>query len=148
MSREIQNQIKKIIEEAAGSAGYTVYEAFVMGSGEKTRINVKIDNETVISHQDCQNYSQELTRLLDNADLLPNYTLEVSSPGLKRKIRTLKEFERFIGSQAKIVYNGESKTEVFKGTVAAVEGESITIKIDTREYIIMFQQIKSANLDY
>jgi ribosome maturation factor RimP len=57
-----------------------------------------------VTHDDCTAFSRDFGTLLDVEDLIPGaeYTLEVSSPGLDRKLRTSADFERFRGSLVKL----------------------------------------------
>ena len=61
-------------------------------------------NGAGISHSDCERVSQQLSVMLDVEDLVPgpSYTLEVSSPGVERKLTKPRDFERFVGKKVKV----------------------------------------------
>ena len=65
---------------------------------------VNTDQLSAITHEDCTSFSRDFGTLLDVEELVPDdaYTLEVSSPGLDRKLRTSAEFQRFQGALAKV----------------------------------------------
>ena len=72
--------------------------------GKQRFLRVYIDRPEGVSHRDCQAVSEQLGVLLDVEDLVPgpSYLLQVSSPGLDRKLTTPGEFERFSGRLARI----------------------------------------------
>lgn len=148
MSLETNQVISELIEKAAKNLGYTIYRQNVLHRKGQIVIDVRIDNNAIVSIDDCSSYSRELTNLLDNYDDEIDYVLEVSSPGLKRELRTIEEFKRFLGSNAKIKYINDDKTEVIHGKIENVDADSIDLKTENKMIKIIFANIKTANLDY
>ena len=74
-------------------------------AGEKVPSPSSWDQLAAVTHEDCANYSRELGTILDVEDAVPgaSYLLEVSSPGLDRKLVKPADFERFSGSRVKIM---------------------------------------------
>lgn len=151
-SRVIESKKKKIeaiASTVANSLKSTVYEISVKFRKENTGIYVKIDNGGDVSHNDCAEFSREFINSLDSEGILDKYTVEVSSPGLKRKIRGKDEFKRFKDSPVKIIYfEGDEKTFASKGILKEVKENSVVVKEDGKETEIDYGVIKSANLDY
>lgn len=144
----LKDDIQQLIDEAARSLGYSIYESSMLLKGENSRIVVKIDHEKGISHNDCENYSKRLSFLLDQSRVLPNYFLEISSPGVKRKLRWRDDYIRFTGSPVKIIWvDGERKT-VAKGKIVSVTEEAMVVETERGEEIIPLGAIDQANLDY
>jgi ribosome maturation factor RimP len=141
-------EISAIINKVADDLGYLIYEFSILMKGGNSYIVVRIDRIEGISIGDCEMFSRELTSRLDESSLLPLYTLEVSSPGLTRKIRTISEFQRFIGSPVKIVYFKDEKKDVVKGLLQDVSGNSIVVSSEAGEVIIDFEKVDRATLDY
>jgi len=140
--------IIKIINESAIETEYIIYDFNIQPKGLNAKISVRIDSLNGISLEDCTAYSRVLDEKLELSKLLPNYNLEVSSPGLNRKIRSLEEFKRFIGSPVKIaVLNGTSKV-IVEGVVHTIENDRILIVSNKKEMIFSFDSILQANLDY
>jgi ribosome maturation factor RimP len=139
----------EIIEQAAQLCGCTVYESHIRLKGPNTRITVKIDSDSKVTHADCERYSRELSRLLDENGSLPNYWLEISSPGFDRKLQTPAEYSRFVGSPVKVIYENNGG-KVAKGTLLAADETAITVNIteEKRDAVIPYSLIKRANLDY
>jgi len=71
---------------------------------ENLQRNLRAEQLSGVTHDDCTAFSRDFGTLLDVEDLIPGaeYTLEVSSPGLDRKLRTLADFERFTGSLVRL----------------------------------------------
>jgi len=140
--------IIKIINDSATETEYLIYDFNIQPKGLNAKISVRIDSLNGISLEDCAAYSRVLDEKLESSKLLPNYDLEVSSPGLNRKIRSLEEFKRFLGAPVKIaVLNGTSKV-IVKGVINTIEKDRILIVSDKKEMVFSFESILQANLDY
>ncbi|OHD66007.1 MAG: hypothetical protein A2176_09555 [Spirochaetes bacterium RBG_13_51_14] len=145
---QIKERISKLIEETAERLGYMVYETSFLLKGENSRINVKLDTLAGITLRDCETFSRELSGRLDEEEVLPNYSLEVSSPGLDRQLRSSDEFRRFSGAPVKVIYQEGAERRVAKGTLAQVTGTAVIVSSETGELEILHDTIISANLDY
>ena len=145
MAKEI---ISQLIEDTAAGLGYMIYDISLLLKGENSRINVKIDSLKGITLDDCEKFSRELAARLDAKDVLPNYSLEVSSPGIKRLVRNGDEFRRFSGASVKIIYRINEGSTFVKGRIGNVTENSVTVSTDTGDVAIRLDAITSANLDY
>jgi ribosome maturation factor RimP len=143
-----QDIIEKIIQDTAADLDYLIYESSILMKGVHSQLIIKIDHSKGISHNDCAIFTRELTKRLDEQNILPNYSMEISSPGLSRKLRSIDEFIRFIGSPVKIIFESEGKTNVVKGIINNIIDTKIELKSDNNEIIIDFENIKKANLEY
>lgn len=109
--------------------------------------------EEAVGIEDCQRVSQDLSALLDveEEDLvgggLDKYTLEVSSPGLDRRLRHEADYRRFTGRLAKIVstepIGGQS---AFSGRIQGIENGEIVLEEGRRVHRIPLARVKRANL--
>ena len=144
----MKDEINRIISETASSLGMMIYDSSVLLRGENTRIAVKIDKLGIISHDDCEAFSREFAQRLDSAELVPNYSLEVSSPGIKRKLRNRDELGRFVNAPVKIIAVIDGNKTVFKGLLSSVDGDSVNLSVEGKEVIIEYESITQANLDY
>ena len=123
---------------------------------------VPVESLSGVTHEDCSSFATDFGTLLDVEDSVPGaeYTLEVSSPGLERKLSTLKEFERFRGSLVKLKtsepINGnrqwqgrlkECTEDRITLDLSAVKQKGKAKKAATEESIqILRSQIEKANL--
>jgi ribosome maturation factor RimP len=103
MALEIE-RVQEIAERVAASSGLEVVEVELRGGGKARRLRIVIDRLEGVTHEDCANLSREVGTILDVEDVVPgsSYTLEVSSPGLDRKLSRPADYERFTGSRVKL----------------------------------------------
>lgn len=144
----LNDTVQRIILDVASGLGYMVYQNVLVLHGRMPRITVKIDHNQGISHYDCERFSKELSHTLDSRQLLHDYILEVSSPGIQRELRTIDDFIRFKGAPVKGIYEDGHMKKTFEGRVANIEGEAITIAQSKNEITLVYSQIVKANLDY
>ncbi len=99
------DKIHEIAERVARSSGLEVVEVELLGGGRARMLRIIIDKPGGVTHEDCANFSREAGTIFDVEDAVPGstYTLEVSSPGLDRKLSKPAEFERFSGSLVKLM---------------------------------------------
>lgn len=98
------DQIHAIVERVAASSGLEVVEIELRGGGKARMLRIFIDRPGGVTHEDCASVSREVSTIFDVEDAMPGgaYTLEVSSPGLDRKLFRAADFERFQGSRVKL----------------------------------------------
>jgi ribosome maturation factor RimP len=102
-----------------------------------------------ITHRDCERVSEQLNVILDVEDLVPgpSYILEVSSPGLDRKLIKPADYERFVGRLAKIWLNQPvEKQQFFEGRLAGYADGVVKIAVKDRELSVPYAGIRKANL--
>lgn len=99
------DKIHEIAERVARSSGLEVVEVELLGGGKARMLRIFIDKPGGVTHEDCANFSREAGTIFDVEDAVPGstYTLEVSSPGLDRRLSKPAEFERFNGSLVKLM---------------------------------------------
>jgi ribosome maturation factor RimP len=98
------DQVREIAERVAASSGLEVVEVELRSGGNARMLRIFIDKPGGVTHEDCANLSREVGTILDVADAAPggSYVLEVSSPGLDRKLFRPVDYERFTGSRIKL----------------------------------------------
>lgn len=98
------DKVREIVERVAKDYGLEVVDVEFRGGGKARMLRIAIDKPEGITHDDCSRVSNEVSTILDVEDAVPgaSYTLEVSSPGLDRKLSKPAEFERFQGSLVKV----------------------------------------------
>ena len=101
----IIEKVREIAERVAADTGLEVVEVQLLGGGGSRILRIFIDKPEGVTHADCERISQHVGTILDVEDVVPGgrYTLEVSSPGLERKLTRPREFERFVGHKVKVV---------------------------------------------
>jgi ribosome maturation factor RimP len=98
------DHVHAMAERVAASLGLEVVEVEMRGGGKSRMLRIFIDKPAGVTHEDCANLSREVSTILDVEDAVPggSYVLEVSSPGLDRKLSRPADFERFRGSRVKL----------------------------------------------
>src|SRR5512142_449947 len=97
-------KIQEIAERVAACSGLEVVEVELRGGGKHRMLRFFIDKPSGVTHEDCADFSREVGTILDVEDAVPGgpYMLEVSSPGLDRKLAKPSDYERFQGSLLKL----------------------------------------------
>jgi len=99
----VQQEIIKIAERVASSVGLEIVDVELRGGPRNGVVRIFIDRTEGVSHSDCEEVSRQMGPILDVEDLMPGpYRLEVSSPGLDRKLVKPSDYERFTGKKARI----------------------------------------------
>lgn len=96
MYREtLRQHIESLVEPLLTQQGFELVEVQVRQQKGRSLIRLYADSAVGISLEDCQRLSFEIGQVLDAEDVMPGtYVLEVSSPGLDRPLRTLRDFQR------------------------------------------------------
>ncbi len=145
---KLNESLEKIINDTARDLGYNIYDSVLVVHGKTPRITVKIDHMNGISHLDCERFSKELSHRIDAEQVLDDYIIEISSPGIKRELRTIEDFLRFAGAPVKGIYQDGDVRKTFKGTLTGIDGEIVTINETNKVLTLSYAHIIKANLDY
>jgi ribosome maturation factor RimP len=166
------DRVREIAERVAGSSGLEVVDVEFRGSGKARMLRVFLDKPGAaggdplagVTHGDCVNFSREFGTILDVEDAVPgdNYTLEVSSPGLDRKLSKPAEFERFVGSRMKVMTRQPvNNNRHFEGRLESFRDGTLTLDVsvaskkskkkmgvpqDGEKAVIEFGNVEKANL--
>ena len=141
-------RIRDAAERAARTAGVEVVDV-EWKIGKQRFLRVYIDKPEGVSHSDCQAVSEQLGVLLDVEDLVPGsrYILEVSSPGLDRKLTKAADFERFVGRLARIsTMEPVENSKLFEGRLAGHADGLVKIDVKGRIIELPLAGIRKANL--
>jgi ribosome maturation factor RimP len=146
------SKIEEIARRVAGSEGLEIVEVEVKGGGAQRLVRIFIDKPEGVTHGDCELVSQQVGTILDVEDVLPGgrYTLEVSSPGVERKLVTPRDYERFQGKKAKITLrNAVEGRRHWEGTLSGVEGDAVELETEPGKVLrFPFGQVEKANLKF
>lgn len=151
-SREaVASKIAEIAGRVAASEGIEVVETQVLGGGKARLVRIYIDKPEGVSHADCERMSKDVGTILDVEDVVPgSYTLEISSPGVERKLSLPRDFERFIGQKAKIVLREPvENSRHWQGVLAAFSDGLVTLEPAAGKTIrFPLAQVEKANLKF
>jgi len=128
--------------------GYELWELEYSPGRGNGLLRLYIDAAAGITVDDCEIVSRAVGEWLDAEDPVPgHYTLEVSSPGIERPLRTAAQFARYVGEQVlvELAQPLEGRRR-FKGTLAAVAAETIEVDMDGRRHALPVGGIRRAHL--
>lgn len=128
--------------------GYELADLEVRLGGKHGLVRLFIDSPEGIGLDDCEKVSRAVSALLDVEDPVPgNYNLEVSSPGLDRKLRKVEHFQRFIGQTVKVRlrFPLEGRRR-FRGKLLSADDENIVVEVDGESYSLALATIDTARL--
>jgi ribosome maturation factor RimP len=126
------DQVREVVERVAVSGGLEVVEVELKGSGKARMLRIFIDKPGGVTHEDCANLSREVGTILDVEDIVPgdSYVLEISSPGLDRKLVRSADYERFTGSRVKLTTrNPVNGSRHFEGRLETFQNGTLTLEV-------------------
>jgi ribosome maturation factor RimP len=149
-------QIRQVAERVARSLGLEVFDV-EWKIGKQRLLRVYIDRlpgpanpeGLGVTHNDCERVSEQLSVILDVEDLVPgpSYVLEISSPGLDRKLIKPADYERFVGRMAKVWLNEPVENQNYlEGRLAGYVDGTVKLTVRDREIAVPYVGIKRANL--
>lgn len=126
--------IRAIVERVAVSEGLALVDVELKGGRSNPLLRVYIDKPEGVSHADCRLVSEQISAILDVEDPFPgSYVLEVSSPGLDRKLDKPSDFAYFVGRRARLVLREPVDEErVFEGRLAGFEAGRVRMDLGER----------------
>ncbi|HEY2383858.1 MAG TPA: ribosome maturation factor RimP [Terriglobia bacterium] len=144
-------QVRRLIEETAQSQGYELVDAELKGSGKSAVLRIFIDKPDGISLHDCELVSAQVGTVLDVEDLIPSaYTLEVSSPGLDRKLVKESDYTRFDGKLARIQTRIPlNQQKVFRGRLQGLHDGKVRLELPKGNLLeIPLDVVQEARLEF
>lgn len=148
--RQIEEQVQELAESLVGSEGMELVDLEYRREGRRWVLRLFIDKDGGVTLDDCAYISRELGDLLDVKETIPQaYVLEVSSPGLNRRLRKKADFSRFAGSKVKLrlasAMDGRKK---IVGDLVGVENDEVLVEAPEGHYSVALKNIVKANLIY
>ena len=152
MPEAVASKIEQIAQRVAGPEGLEVVEVEVKGGGASRLVRISIDRPEGVSHADCEFVSHQVSTILDVEDVVPGgrYTLEVSSPGVERKLLKPADYVRFQGKKAKITLREPREgRRHWEGALAGVEDGAIALETQPGTTLrFPFEHVLKANLKF
>ena len=146
------SKIEEIAQRVAESEGLEVVEVEVKGGGAHRFVRISIDKPEGVTHADCEWLSQQVGTILDVEDVVPGgrYTLEVSSPGIERKLLKPRDYQRFQGKKALITLRDAVEgRRHWEGTLAGFENGDVSLEVQTGKTIqFPIDQVEKAHLKF
>lgn len=130
-SQETRKRIVEIAERVAASEGIEVLEVEYRGNASQGLVRVFIDRPEGIFHRDCELVSRQLGTILEVEDVVRGaYRLEVSSPGLERKLYKGSDYERFTGKKVRITLRqAREGRKQFTGRLGGIAEGTVLLEV-------------------
>lgn len=148
----IIERITEIANRVGASEGIEIADVELKGTGRQRLLRIFIDKPQGVSHADCEFVSKQVGTILDVEDVIPggSYTLEVSSPGLERRLKKPQDFQRFLGQKAKVVLREPiSARRHWEGTLSDFSNGVIRLQPPTGEPVeFELAMVERANLKF
>lgn len=145
-------RITEIAERTAKREGLDLWNVELVGSGRGRVLRIFIDKPEGVSHADCELVSQQVGTVLDVEGVMSgdSYQLEVSSPGVERRLFKPEHFSRYTGEKAKISLRDPVENQRrWEGLLEGVENGELRLKIaGERSILIRMDNIDRANLKF
>ena len=152
MREAILAKVREIAQRVGDSEGIEIVDAELAGGGRSRVLRITIDKPTGVTHADCELVSQQVGTILDVEDVMPggSYTLQVSSPGVERRLSRPEDFVRFQGKKAKIVLREPLENRRhWEGVLTGFSGGVVTLEPSPGQRVdLQFEQIQKANLKF
>jgi ribosome maturation factor RimP len=150
MRQAIISKVEEIARRVGQSEGIEIVEVELKGAGRQQVLRISIDKPEGVSHADCELLSHQVGAILDVEDVVPgSYTLEVSSPGVERKLLKPGDYERFQGKKAKIVLREPvGQRRHWEGVLAGFHEGMIELATQGGTVRFSLDQVQKANLKF
>lgn len=140
--------IRDRIEQVVTEQGFFLIDLVFRGDKSNQVIEVYVDSESSVSAEDCAEISRKIDKTLEEENIIETgYRLEVSSPGINRPLKFLKQYPKHINRKFDISYRDDDSVKKFSGTLKSVEGEKLMFIKNSREEITLeFHNILKAKV--
>jgi ribosome maturation factor RimP len=153
---DVMQRVEGLVRPLTDSLGYELVELEYKREGRHMVLRLYIDKEGGITLDDCAAVSREVSAVLDVEDIVPDrYTLEVSSPGLNRPLKSRADFARHTGRLVKIktlelvADDAGNRRKTFLGELLGLEGDLIRLKLrEGQTAAIPLEDVAKANLEF
>jgi ribosome maturation factor RimP len=145
------DRVRGLIREVVEGQGYELVDVEFKGAGKNSLLRIFIDAPTGVSHGDCELVSEQVGTVLDVEDLIPSsYTLEVSSPGLERKLVKESDYTRFGGKLARIQTRIPLRQQkLFRGRLQGLIEGKVQLELPSGDLLeIPLDVIREARLEF
>jgi len=143
----IKENIVRISNEIAEKLNFFVIDINFRGDNRKKIIEVFVDAEKNIDADNLAEISREINSFIEEQDIIQQaYRLDVSTPGVDRPLKFLKQFPKHINRNFEVIYKAGDETKTITGKLLSVEREDLIFLSDKKEVLIEFKNITTAKV--
>ncbi|MGC9530369.1 MAG: ribosome maturation factor RimP [Candidatus Bipolaricaulaceae bacterium] len=146
----MNEKLNSLLLQGARQAQVELYHWELSRAGPRGRLRVFIDLPQGVGLDDCERASRAIERLLDQANLIPQtYELEVSSPGVERRLWEVPHFRRAAGRRVRVSARlPEGGQQVYEGQLAEADEEQVVLEGAAGRVSIPFASVVRAKVVY
>ena len=146
----LETKIKEVLEPVINDLGFKIYDIIYEKEAQDYYLRVFIDKDEVISSDDCALVSQTIDPILDEKDFIKgSYLLEVSSPGLERRLRNDDQLEKVINSKIEVhTYKKVNDDKVLVGNLISFSESNIVLDVNNENIEIDRNNISTMKTVY
>ncbi len=143
-------KVIELTEPIAKEGGSFVYDVEFVKEGGLYYLRIYVDREGGIDLDECERISRAVSDKLDEADpISQNYYLEVSSPGIERKLKTKEHFDMYIGEKIDIgLYKAIDGSKLFEATLLGFEDGALKLEKNGEKIEIPLKETTSVRLHF
>jgi ribosome maturation factor RimP len=148
MVAPLRDKLIALTEPLLAQLGYELVDLEYVPGRTRGLLRIFIDRPQGVGLDDCERASREISALFDVEDPVPTgYTLEVSSPGLDRVLRTPAHFQRFVGERVHVeLRSPRDGRRRYTGQLTALRDEGIELNVDGAMVAVSFAELGRARL--
>lgn len=152
LKEALQAKVLEIVNRVGASNEIEIVDVELLGGGAHRVLRIFIDKPSGVTHADCESVSDQVGAILDAEDVIPGgaYHLEVSSPGVERRLKSPGDFLRFAGQKIKVQLRSPiDKKKRWEGTLIGIDNNVIALEISPGQLIhFPLDDLDKANLKF
>jgi ribosome maturation factor RimP len=143
----IKENIVRICNEIAEKLNFFVIDINFRGDNRKKIIELFVDAEINVDADYLAEISSEINSIIEEQDIIQQaYRLDVSTPGVDRPLKFLKQFPKHINRNFEVTYKSGDESKTITGKLLSVEREELTFLSEKKEILIEFKNITIAKV--
>jgi ribosome maturation factor RimP len=143
----LNENIKQLASKKAEENGFFLIDCVIRGNNANRIIEIYVDGEKNVSADDCAKISYDINSLLeDNPEIGSSYRLDVSSPGVDRPLKFIKQYPKHINRYFEIIYKKGDEEKKMTAKLVRIEEDDLIFLFNKDEVIINFNNIKKAKV--
>ncbi len=141
--KDYESKTEELLQPIASACGVWIYDVEYVKEGSDWYLRAYIEKDGGVTIEDCETVSRALSDKLDEEDFISdNYILEVSSPGLGRRLTRDRHLENSIGMDVEVkLFEAIDDCKEYAGQLVSYDKENITIAGEDKEYTFVRKNI-------
>lgn len=144
----LAKRVRAIVEPIIVELGLELVLVEYVGAGARSVLRLTIDGPNGVGLEDCERVTHAVDAPLDEADPIPgSYSLEVSSPGLDRRLVRPTDYQRFAGQKVRLqTYAPIDGRKNWTGILGGLDGDDVLLNVDGADVRVPLAQVSKARL--